>query len=154
MAKTTSPDIQDSEQAMTEAATEAAKATVQPGKKTTDEVAAMASSATGKVGEAVAEVAGSPPGRAVQAGARDARKAVEKIGPAVERGLSTAVYDSFYCVSYGVVFAALAVANVVPTRNAMGRGLKDGAEAAAHWFEMRKRKREAAAASGAAATAA
>ena len=44
--------------------------------------------------------------------------------------VSKTVYSVCYYVSYGVVFPSLWVASLIPTDNAMGHGLSDGATAA------------------------
>lgn len=46
------------------------------------------------------------------------------------RWLPKTVYVSAYYVSYSVVFGSLLVARMVPTHNAFGRGLREGANAA------------------------
>ncbi len=53
-------------------------------------------------------------------------------------GLSKAIYSGFYYLSYGAVFGALMIAKLAPTDNIMGKGLKDGAEAAKAAFHKRQ----------------
>ena len=67
---------------------------------------------------------------AIRHGAASAKAAVGEIIPGAGRLVRKSVYGTFYCASYGVVFAALTVARLVPTNNAMGEGLRDGAVAA------------------------
>lgn len=45
-------------------------------------------------------------------------------------GINKTIYKSGYYLSYGVVFPTCFIAGLVPTDNAMGRGLIDGAHAA------------------------
>jgi hypothetical protein len=67
-------------------------------------------------------------------GAGDARAAAARLIPAVKQAVSKGVYRTFYGISYGAVYSAMVVANVIPTNNAMGEGLKRGAESAKEAF--------------------
>lgn len=67
---------------------------------------------------------------AVREGATDARAKAQQMAPAATRAISRTVYAACYCVSYGVVFPTMLVCSLVPTNNAFGHGLVDGAHAA------------------------
>lgn len=67
-------------------------------------------------------------------GAGDARAAAARLIPAVKQAVSKGVYRTFYGISYGAVYGAMVVANVMPTNNAMGEGLRRGAENAKEAF--------------------
>jgi hypothetical protein len=62
--------------------------------------------------------------------AADARASVEKALPAASRFLSRFVYTTCYSISYGIVFPTVFIAKSIPTDNAIGHGLADGARAA------------------------
>lgn len=72
---------------------------------------------------------------AIRHGAASAKAAVGEVVPGVGRLVRKTVYGTFYCASYGVVFAALSVARLVPTDNVLGEALRDGAQAARHDVE-------------------
>jgi hypothetical protein len=55
--------------------------------------------------------------------------------------VSQIVYSTFYFASYGIVFPALLVANVVPGLGAIGDGLADGTFAACDAVRQRKGRR-------------
>src|SRR5262245_28134829 len=57
--------------------------------------------------------------------------------------LSQLVYSTFYFTSYGVVFLALFVANVVPGLGAVAEGLTDGTYAACEAVRNSKARRTA-----------
>jgi hypothetical protein len=57
--------------------------------------------------------------------------------------ISQLVYSAFYFSSYGVVFPALFVANVVPGLGAVADGLTDGTYAACEAVRNRKARRAA-----------
>ncbi|BBA34923.1 uncharacterized protein sS8_2980 [Methylocaldum marinum] len=80
----------------------------------------------------------------LQNGASDAREAVSGTVSNVSQTLSKLVYNGFYYLSYGVVYSALAVSNLIPTDNAMGEGLQAGAEAARKSFDEHQKERAAA----------
>lgn len=67
---------------------------------------------------------------AINRGAASAKEAVGRVIPGVGKAVRKSVYGTFYYASFGVVFAALSVARLVPTNNVMGEALKDGADAA------------------------
>lgn len=66
----------------------------------------------------------------MRAGASDAREAARRLVPQARQKISQAVYATCYYVSYGVVFGTVYLARKVPSDNAMGHGLRDGARAA------------------------
>lgn len=65
-----------------------------------------------------------------------AQAAKLKIIPAIGRAVSKAVYGTFYYASYGIMLTAVTVVHWIPSNNAMGRGVKDGAAAAEADFEQ------------------
>lgn len=80
---------------------------------------------------------------AVRDGASDAAARVQKALPATGEFVSRFVYSSCYFVSYGVVFPAMFVANVVPGGGPIASGLLDGANAANDYVrEMRAQSAE------------
>lgn len=70
-----------------------------------------------------------------KAGVCDASQAVEQTFTALGRLGSKAVYSTCYGASYGVTFAALGIARVLP--QTMLRGFKEGAEAAEQTLERK-----------------
>jgi hypothetical protein len=62
--------------------------------------------------------------------AADAKASVEKALPAASRFMSRFIYTTCYTISYGVVFPTVFIAKSIPTDNAIGHGLADGARAA------------------------
>jgi len=72
---------------------------------------------------------------AIREGASDARRAVAGILPAMGTMVRKSVYSGFYYGSYGVVFGALVVSRLIPSNNAIGEGIRDGAVAALADFE-------------------
>lgn len=84
--------------------------------------------------EASAEAAYGMPA-AIREGASDARRAAAGILPAMGAMVRKSVYSGFYYGSYGVVFGALVVSRLVPSNNAIGDGIRDGAVAAREDFE-------------------
>lgn len=73
----------------------------------------------------------------LRAGAADAKQAAAEAIPAVGRLLSKTAYHTGYYLAFGVVFSAMMVARVVPTENALGAGLLDGADAARDALQQR-----------------
>jgi hypothetical protein len=49
-----------------------------------------------------------------------------------------AVYNTVYCVSYGVVFSALMIGKLIPGSGLIGRALRDGASSARQNFDERQ----------------
>lgn len=72
---------------------------------------------------------------AIREGASDARRAVAGILPAMGTMVRKSVYGGFYYGSYGVVFGALVVSRLIPSNNAIGEGIRDGAMAARADFD-------------------
>lgn len=89
--------------------------------------------------------------KVISEGASDACAAATNAFPAAGKALRRTIYSGFYYVTYGVVFGSLAVASLIPTDNAMGEGIRDGASAARKDFESRKEAVEEGAAKAAAA---
>lgn len=65
------------------------------------------------------------------------KEAVSVAGPAAMRSLSKLSYTSAYVCSYGVTYAAVFLANALPTENAVMRGFADGARAAKDALETK-----------------
>lgn len=65
------------------------------------------------------------------------KEAVKVAGPAAMRSLSKLSYTSAYVCSYGVTYAAVFIANALPTENAVMRGFSDGARAAIDALETK-----------------
>ncbi len=53
-----------------------------------------------------------------------------------------AVYNTVYCVSYGVVFGALMIGKLIPGSGLVGRALRDGADSARQDFDERNEAAE------------
>lgn len=77
------------------------------------------------VGEAMVAAAD-----AMKKSTSDARHAASQAVPAVRSALAKSVYITAYYSSFGVVFATLAVTRWLPSENAFGYGVRDGAVAA------------------------
>lgn len=75
---------------------------------------------------------------AIREGASDARRTAADILPALGAMARKGVYNGFYLGSYGVVFGTLLVSRFVPSNNAVGQGIHDGAVAAREDFEAHK----------------
>jgi hypothetical protein len=65
------------------------------------------------------------------------KEAVSVAGPAAMRSLSKLSYTSAYVCSYGVTYAAVFLANALPSENALMRGFADGARAAKDALETK-----------------
>ena len=77
------------------------------------------------MGEAIAAAS-----NAMRKSTSDARRAASRAAPAVGSALAKTVYVAAYYASYGVVFAAVTVSRMMPSDNALGNGIRDGAAAA------------------------
>lgn len=102
--------------------------------KASSTVLEEAAEAVENVYEASAEAVRGVPA-AIREGASDARRAAAGILPAMGAMVRKGVYNGFYYGSYGVVFGALVVSRLVPSNNAVGQGIHDGAVAAREDFE-------------------
>jgi hypothetical protein len=69
---------------------------------------------------------------AARHGAADAREAASKALSCTSLILSRLLYQTTYCISYGVVFPSALVARAIPRDNAAARGFIEGAKAASH----------------------
>jgi hypothetical protein len=58
------------------------------------------------------------------------KSTILKAGPQALRSVSSFGYTSAYVLSYGVVYAAVFVAQALPQENAIMHGLRDGGRAA------------------------
>jgi len=76
--------------------------------------------------------------RAISEGAVEACHAASNVIPAVGKAVRKTVYSGFYYATYGVVFSSLMIASLIPSDNAMGEGIRDGAEAARKSFDERR----------------
>jgi hypothetical protein len=85
----------------------------------------------------------------VLAGASDARDKARQILPLAEEVLGRSVYRVCYVVSFGIVFPTVLLASFVPTDNALGHGLIEGARAARRAVDKRISGRKALETSGA-----
>ncbi|MGO9435016.1 MAG: hypothetical protein ACLPH3_06010 [Terracidiphilus sp.] len=65
------------------------------------------------------------------------KEAVSVAGPAAMRSLTKLGYSSAYVCSYGVTYAAVFLANALPSENAVMRGFADGARAAKDALETK-----------------
>ena len=94
---------------------------------------------------------------AVQQGATDAKSKAQQLAPRIGRAFSKPIYATCYYTSYGVVFPTLLIVSLLPSENAIGYGLGDGARAArdavADLQAQRQARREAARKPAAAQTA-
>jgi hypothetical protein len=72
---------------------------------------------------------------AIREGVSDAKETAARMVPEVGKLISRTVYGVFYCASFGVVFGALAVAQILPRNGLVRNGIRDGAEAAQKTFE-------------------
>ncbi|MCX6348349.1 MAG: hypothetical protein NTV79_02450 [Candidatus Aureabacteria bacterium] len=71
---------------------------------------------------------------AVKSGVSGARDTVAEQLPKVAEFSSKTVYASFYYLSYGATYVFLMARGLIPLDNAMGNGLRDGAEAAGETY--------------------
>lgn len=65
------------------------------------------------------------------------KEAVSVAGPAAMQSLSKLSYTSAYVCAYGVTYAAVFLANALPSDNAIMRGFADGARAAKDALETK-----------------
>ncbi len=65
------------------------------------------------------------------------KEKVSVAGPAAMRSISKLSYTSAYICSYGVTYAAVFLANALPSENAVMRGFTDGAHAAMDALETK-----------------
>lgn len=87
---------------------------------------------------------------AVQEGTAQAKQTAAEVLPAVGKLASKTLYGTCYYAAFGVTFAALTIAKLIPTDSPVAHGLHDGAEAAAKEVEAHaeQQARMAAAAAG------
>jgi len=89
--------------------------------------------------------------RVITEGAADARTAASNATLAAGKAARKTVYSGFYYLTYGVVYGTLFVGSLIPSNNAMGEGVHDGAAAARKDFDARLQHAESAAPADAAA---
>jgi hypothetical protein len=87
---------------------------------------------------------------AVQEGTAQAKQTAAEALPAVGDLAAKTLYGTCYYAAFGVTFAALTIARLIPTDSPVAHGLHDGAEAAAKQVEAHaeQQARMAAAAAG------
>jgi putative methionine-R-sulfoxide reductase with GAF domain len=92
----------------------------------------------------VEEAVGTPMGlvRVITEGAADARTAASNATQAAGKAARKTIYSGFYYVTYGVVYSTLFVGSLIPSNNAMGEGVHDGAAAARKDFDARGQQAE------------
>ena len=90
--------------------------------------------------------------RVISEGAADACTAATNATQAAGKAARKTVYSGFYYLTYGVVYGTLFVGSLIPSNNAMGEGVRAGADAARKDFANREQP-EAAPADTAAAPA-
>lgn len=71
---------------------------------------------------------------AVQEGTAQAKQTAAEVLPAVGELVTKTLYGTCYYAAFGVTFAALAIAKMIPTESPVAHGLHDGAEAATKQF--------------------
>jgi hypothetical protein len=74
---------------------------------------------------------------AVQEGTAQAKQTAAEVLPAVGELASKTLYGTCYYAAFGVTFAALTIARLIPTDSPVAHGLHDGAEEAAKQVEAR-----------------
>ena len=87
---------------------------------------------------------------AVQEGTAQAKQTAAEVLPVVGEFASKTLYGTCYYAAFGVTFAALMIAKMIPPSSPVAKGLHDGAEAAAKEVEVyaEQQARMAAAAAG------
>jgi hypothetical protein len=65
------------------------------------------------------------------------KQTVSEAAPGAMRSLSKFTYTSAYVCSYGITYAAVFIANALPSDNAFMRGVSDGAQAAKDALETK-----------------
>ncbi|MGY6217246.1 hypothetical protein ACW73L_19000 [Methylolobus aquaticus] len=80
--------------------------------------------------------------RVISEGAADARTAASNATQAAGKVARKTIYSGFYYVTYGVVYGTLFVGSLIPSNNAMGEGVHDGAAAARKDFDARGQQAE------------
>lgn len=83
----------------------------------------------GSIGQAARDAASSAAAHATADAAR-VKDAIEQAGPKAMQTLTNLSYSTGYVSAYGVVYASVFLARLVPTDNAFVRGCKAGTDAA------------------------
>lgn len=76
----------------------------------------------------------------VKKGAMAAKQAVTKIASVPSRAFDSALYNACYGISYGAVFASLAIVKMLPVNSLVTKGFHDGAKVARKDFKTRQEK--------------
>lgn len=84
---------------------------------------------TGKAGRVLSDIASSAADGFRRASA-DAASAAERTAPAIKRSVSKGTYMVAYCLSFGAVYAAEVVREMLPEDGVVMQGFRDGAVAA------------------------
>lgn len=85
--------------------------------------------ATGKAGKALSDLAASAADGFRRASA-DATNAAERHAPAIKQSVSKGTYMLAYCLSFGTVYVAEIVKEMLPEDGVVMQGFRDGADAA------------------------
>ena len=62
--------------------------------------------------------------------AKDAADVAQRTGPAIRHSVSKGTYTLAYCLSFGTVYTACVLAELLPEDGVIRQGLRDGAHAA------------------------
>lgn len=87
------------------------------------------STGTGKAKQVLSDIAGSAKDGFRRASA-DAASAAERTAPAIKRSVAKGTYTLAYCLSFGAVYAAEIVREMLPDDGVVMQGFRDGAAAA------------------------
>lgn len=87
------------------------------------------SGGSGKAGRVLSDIAASAADGFRRASA-DAASAAERTAPAIKRSVSKGTYMAAYCLSFGAVYVAEVVREMLPEDGVVMQGLRDGADAA------------------------
>ena len=84
---------------------------------------------TGKAGKVLSDIASSAADGFRRASA-DAQSAAERHAPAIKQSVSKGTYMLSYCLSFGTVYVAEVVKEMLPDDGVIMQGFRDGADAA------------------------
>ena len=88
-----------------------------------------ASGKAGKAGKVLSDIASSA-ADGFRRASEDAADAAERHAPAIKRSVSKGTYMVAYCLSFGTVYVAEVVKEMLPDDGVIMQGFRDGAEAA------------------------
>lgn len=92
-------------------------------------MATETSSTSGKAGRVLSDIAASATEGFRRASA-DAASAAERTAPAIQRSVSKGTYMAAYCLSFGAVYVAEVMREMLPEEGVVMQGFRDGATAA------------------------